>query len=70
MENKDISKDSIVRYFEHKNKNLINNYEIDYENIVRDDNLLIVEKLLDAETLTGDEFRNLVKQYTIPPVKK
>jgi cell division protease FtsH len=31
---------------------------------------LIVEKLLDAETLTGDEFRNLVKQYTIPPVKK
>jgi cell division protease FtsH len=31
---------------------------------------LIVEKLLDAETLTGDEFRTLVKQYTIPPVKK
>jgi cell division protease FtsH len=31
---------------------------------------LIVEKLLDAETLTGDEFRDLVKQYTIPPVKK
>jgi cell division protease FtsH len=31
---------------------------------------LIVEKLLDAETLTGDEFRELVQQYTIPPVKK
>jgi len=31
---------------------------------------LIVEKLLDAETLTGDEFRDLVKQYTIPPLKK
>ena len=31
---------------------------------------LIVEKLLDAETLTGDEFRELVYQYTIPPVKK
>jgi cell division protease FtsH len=31
---------------------------------------LIVEKLLDAETLTGDEFRDLVRQYTIPPVKK
>lgn len=31
---------------------------------------LIVEKLLDAETLTGDEFRNLLKQYTIPPIKK
>ena len=31
---------------------------------------LIVEKLLDAETLTGDEFRELVNQYTISPVKK
>ena len=31
---------------------------------------LIVEKLLDAETLTGDEFRDLLKQYTIPPIKK
>lgn len=31
---------------------------------------LIVEKLLDAETLTGEEFRELVKQYTIPPIKK
>ena len=31
---------------------------------------LIVEKLLDAETLTGDEFRTLLKQYTIPPIKK
>ena len=31
---------------------------------------LIVEKLLDAETITGDEFRDLLKQYTIAPVKK
>jgi cell division protease FtsH len=31
---------------------------------------LIVEKLLDAETINGDEFRKLVQQYTIPPVKK
>ena len=31
---------------------------------------LIVEKLLDAETLTGDEFRELVSQYTISPKKK
>ncbi len=31
---------------------------------------LIVEKLLDAETLTGEEFRILLKQYTIPPIKK
>jgi len=31
---------------------------------------LIVEKLLDAETITGDEFRELVKKYTILPAKK
>ena len=31
---------------------------------------LIVEKLLDAETLNGDEFRDLVTEYTIPPSKK
>jgi cell division protease FtsH len=31
---------------------------------------LIVEKLLDAETINGDEFRELLQQYTIPPVKK
>ena len=31
---------------------------------------LIVEKLLDAETLNGDEFRDLVKKYTILPTKK
>lgn len=31
---------------------------------------LIVEKLLDAETLQGDEFRDLVKKYTILPIKK
>ena len=31
---------------------------------------LIVEKLLDVETLQGDEFRDLVKKYTILPVKK
>src|SRR5210317_2221762 len=30
---------------------------------------LIVEKLLDAETITGDTFRELVKEYTIPPLK-
>ena len=30
---------------------------------------LIVDKLLDAETLTGDEFRALVQKYTILPQK-
>jgi cell division protease FtsH len=31
---------------------------------------LIVEKLLDAETINGEEFREFVQQYTIPPIKK
>ena len=31
---------------------------------------LIVERLLDAETINGDEFRKLVKEYTILPTKK
>ena len=30
----------------------------------------IVEKLLDAETLNGDEFRDLILKYTIPPSKE
>jgi cell division protease FtsH len=30
---------------------------------------LVVEKLLDAETLDGEEFRNLICQYTILPRK-
>ena len=30
---------------------------------------LIVERLLDAETIPGDEFRNLVKEYTLLPSK-
>jgi cell division protease FtsH len=41
--------------------------------IIRDNRViidLIVERLLDAETLNGDEFRDLVSQYTIAPVKK
>jgi len=30
---------------------------------------LVVEKLLDAETVDGEEFRNLISEYTILPVK-
>ena len=30
---------------------------------------LIVEKLLDAETIDGDTFRNLVREYTVLPAK-
>lgn len=31
---------------------------------------LVVEKLIEAETLTGDEFRELVRKYTVLPAKK
>jgi cell division protease FtsH len=30
---------------------------------------LVVEKLIEAETITGDEFRELVRKYTVLPVK-
>jgi ATP-dependent Zn protease len=31
---------------------------------------LVVEKLLDAETIDGEEFRKIVSNYTILPSKK
>nr|YP_009162737.1 cell division protein FtsH-like protein [Pseudo-nitzschia multiseries]AKT26138.1 cell division protein FtsH-like protein [Pseudo-nitzschia multiseries]UBA15623.1 cell division protein FTSH [Pseudo-nitzschia multiseries] len=49
---------------------IVNHCEQLATRIVRDNRViidLIVERLLDAETLDGDEFRNLVEQYTIPP---
>lgn len=52
---------------------IINHCEQLATRIVQDNRViidLIVERLLDAETLNGDEFRDLVKQYTIPPVKR
>jgi cell division protease FtsH len=52
---------------------IINHCEQLATRIIRDNRViidLIVERLLDAETLNGDEFRDLVKQYTIPPTKK
>ena len=52
---------------------IINHCEQLATRIVRDNRViidLIVERLLDAETLNGDEFRDLVKQYTIAPTKK
>jgi cell division protease FtsH len=52
---------------------IINHCEQLATRIIRDNRViidLIVERLLDAETLNGDEFRDLVKQYTIPPMKK
>jgi len=51
---------------------IINHCEQLATRIIRDNRViidLIVERLLDTETLNGDEFRDLVKQYTILPVK-
>jgi ATP-dependent Zn protease len=31
---------------------------------------LVVEKLLDSETIDGEEFRELVKKYTVLPSKR
>jgi cell division protease FtsH len=52
---------------------IINHCEELATRIIRDNRViidLIVERLLDAETLNGDEFRALVKLYTLPPIKK
>lgn len=52
---------------------IVNHCEQLATRIIRDNRViidLIVERLLDAETLDGEEFRDLVKQYTIPPVKQ
>jgi cell division protease FtsH len=52
---------------------IINHCEQLATRIVRDNRViidLIVERLLDAETLNGDEFRDLLKQYTIAPAKR
>jgi len=51
---------------------IINHCEQLSTRIVRDNRViidLIVERLLEAETLDGNEFRALVEQYTIPPTK-
>jgi len=51
---------------------IINHCEEKATEIILDNRVvidLIVEKLLDSETLEGDEFRKLVKKYTILPTK-
>ena len=51
---------------------IVNHCERIATEIVLDNRVVIdlaVEKLLDAETIDGDEFRNLVRQYTILPSK-
>jgi cell division protease FtsH len=52
---------------------IINHCEQLATRIIKDNRViidLIVERLLDAETLNGEEFRQLVYEYTIPPIKK
>jgi cell division protease FtsH len=52
---------------------IINHCEQLATRIVKDNRViidLIVERLLDAETLNGEDFRQLVYEYTIPPIKK
>jgi len=52
---------------------IVNHCEQVATKIILDNRVIIdfiVEKLLDAETLNGNEFRNLLQQYTISPTKK
>ena len=52
---------------------IINHCEQLATRIIKDNRViidLIAERLLDAETLNGEEFRQLVYEYTIPPIKK
>ena len=51
---------------------IINHCEQLATRIIQDNRViidLIVERLLDSETLNGNEFRDLVRQYTILPNK-
>jgi cell division protease FtsH len=51
---------------------IVNHCERIATEIILDNRVVIdlaVEKLLDAETIDGDEFRNLVRQYTVLPSK-
>jgi len=51
---------------------IVNHCEKIAREIILDNRVVIdlaVEKLLDAETITGDEFRNLVREYTILPAR-
>ena len=51
---------------------IINHCEQIATEIILDNRVVIdlaVEKLLDAETIDGEEFRKLVKEYTVLPKK-
>ena len=53
--------------------NIINHCEEVAKEIILNNRVVIdlaVEKLLDAETISGEEFRELVESYTVLPKKK
>jgi cell division protease FtsH len=66
------SNDAIADRIDTEVCKIINHCEQIATEIILDNRVVIdlaVEKLLDAETIDGSEFRNLVKQYTILPQK-
>ena len=66
------SNDAIADRIDTEVCKIINHCEQIAKEIILDNRVIIdlaVEKLLDAETIDGSEFRNLVKQYTILPQK-
>ena len=66
-------KESITDRIDNEVCKIINHCEKVATKIVLDNRVvmdLIVEKLLESETITGEEFKELLQQYTIPPVKK
>jgi len=66
------SNDAIADRIDTEVCKIINHCEQIATEIILDNRVIIdlaVEKLLDAETIDGSEFRNLLKQYTILPQK-
>ena len=64
--------EAIINRIDREVCRIINHCEQIATKIVLDNRViidLIVERLLEAETLDGNEFRALVEQYTIPPTK-
>jgi cell division protease FtsH len=51
---------------------IINHCEKIAKEIILDNRVivdLVVEKLLDSETIDGEEFRKMIQQYTVLPAK-
>ena len=66
------SKDSINNRIDAEVQSIINYCETVANKIVLENRVIIdflVERLLDLETIDGDEFRKMVSKYTILPSK-